>query len=262
MLDRSFFIGTGWKMNKTLAEGLEFSRALADAENSFHSSIRPFIVPPFTILREMASVLSGCRTKVGAQNMHWETTGQWTGEISPLMLTDCDLDFVEIGHSERRENFNETDHSVGLKVASAVRHGLVPVMCIGETLAIKDAGQTDFFLQNQVQIGLSELKPSEKNSPIVIAYEPIWAIGEEGTPASTDYAAKRHKSISEVSTKILGREPAVIYGGSVNLDNCVELIEQPEINGLFIGRAALDPKGFIDIVSLVSDCLSRQIKHQ
>ena len=256
------WIGTSWKMNKCLEEALDYAKKLIEHPGLPHDDIVRFIAAPFTCARQVKELLSHTEIKVGAQNMHWETTGQWTGEISPLMLTDCGLDFVEIGHSERRENFNEIDHSVGLRVAAALRHGLVPLMCIGETLAIKEAGKADEFLQNQIQIGLSELKPSEKNSPIVIAYEPVWAIGEEGTPASTDYAAKRHKSISEVATNILGRAPAVIYGGSVNLDNCVELIERPEINGLFIGRAALDPKGFIDIISLVSDCLSARIKHQ
>lgn len=256
------WIGTSWKMNKRLEEALDYSKKLVEHPGHQHDDIIRFIAAPFTCARQVKELLGHTEIKVGAQNMHWETSGQWTGEISPLMLTDCGLDFVEIGHSERRENFNETDYSVGLKVAAAVRHGLVPLMCIGETLAIKDSGQADEFLQNQIQIGLGELKPAEKNSPVVIAYEPIWAIGEGGTPASTDYAAERHKSISKVATDILRYEPAVIYGGSVNLDNCVELIEQPEINGLFIGRAALDPKGFIDIVSLVSDCLSRQIKHQ
>ena len=128
MIDRSFFIGTGWKMNKTLAEGLEFARALADAENSFHRSIRPFIVPPFTILREMASVLSGCRTRVGAQNMHWEDFGAWTGEISAPMIKDCGAQMVELGHFERRRSFNETDEIIGLKVANAVKSDLIPIL--------------------------------------------------------------------------------------------------------------------------------------
>ncbi len=141
-----FWIGTSWKMNKTLPEALEFANALAAADSGADARIQRFVVPPFTATRQVKEVLAGTSVKVGAQNMHWEDAGAWTGEISAPMLTDCGLDLVELGHSERRAHFGETDETVGLKVESAVRHRLIPLICIGETREQRDAGQADAVL--------------------------------------------------------------------------------------------------------------------
>ncbi|MCB1468728.1 MAG: triosephosphate isomerase, partial [Rhizobiaceae bacterium] len=129
------WIGTSWKMNKTLAEALSFADALKQSDTARDERIQRFIIPPFTAVREVKAALQGTSVKVGAQNMHWADDGAWTGEISPLMLRDCQLDIVELGHSERRAYFGETDETVGLKTEAAVRHGLIPLICIGETLA-------------------------------------------------------------------------------------------------------------------------------
>jgi triosephosphate isomerase len=137
------WIGTSWKMNKTLAEALVFADALARALPGVDPAIQPFVIPPFTAAREVKAALASTRVKVGAQNMHWEDEGAWTGEISPPMLRDCGLDLVEIGHSERREHFGETNRTVGLKTAAALRHGLTPLVCLGETLAERDAGRAE-----------------------------------------------------------------------------------------------------------------------
>ncbi len=142
----SFWIGTSWKMNKTLAEALEFAAAVKAADEDRDSRIQRFVIPPFTATREVKAALAGTSVKVGAQNMHWADQGAWTGEISPLMLKDCKLDIVELGHSERREHFGETNETVGLKTEAAVRHGLIPLICIGETLADRDSGNAQQVL--------------------------------------------------------------------------------------------------------------------
>ncbi|MGN7774396.1 triose-phosphate isomerase, partial [Phyllobacterium sp. 22552] len=149
-----FWIGTSFKMNKTLAEALAFAEALAAGDESRDQRFQRFVIPPFTAVREVKAALKDTSVKVGAQNMHWDDAGAWTGEISPLMLKDCNLDLVELGHSERREFFGETDRTVGLKVAAAVRHGLTPLICIGESLAQREAGEADAVLAAQVQAAL------------------------------------------------------------------------------------------------------------
>lgn len=135
-----YWIGTSWKMNKTLAEARAFAEALRAADALRDPRIQRFIIPPFTAVREVKAILSESSVKVGAQNMHWADQGAWTGEISPLMLKDCNLDIVELGHSERREFFGETNETVGLKTEAAIRHGLIPLICIGETLSDRESG--------------------------------------------------------------------------------------------------------------------------
>ena len=245
---RTFWVGTSWKMNKTLPEALAFARALAEFAPSLEAPIQPFVIPPFTAVREVKRALAGTRVKVGAQNMHWADAGAWTGEISPLMLTDCGLDLVELGHSERREHFGETDRTVGLKTAAAVRHGLVPLICVGEKMEEREAGRADSVLEAQVRGALQFLDPDHGGAEILFAYEPVWAIGEGGVPASADYADARQALIGEIAAAILGAAPPVLYGGSVNPGNSAELINQPHIDGLFIGRSAWQPEGYIEIL--------------
>ena len=252
MTASTLWVGTSWKMNKTLAEALAFADGLVAADAGSHPRVQRFIVPPFTAMRQVKERLAGTSVKVGAQNMHWDDGGPWTGEISPPMLKDCNLDLVEIGHSERREFFNETDMAVGLKTAAAVRHGLVPLICIGETLAQREAGQADTVLRGQVESALSQLDAAEKAATILIAYEPVWAIGVNGIPATIDYASERHERIAAVAGACLGRTVPILYGGSVNPQNCAELISQPAIDGLFIGRSAWTVEGYLDILQRVA----------
>src|ERR1700760_764265 len=146
---KTFWVGTSWKMNKTLAEAREFALALAAADSVADPRIQRFVIPPFTAIREVKQILAETSVKVGAQNMHWAEGGAWTGEISPLMLKDCGMDLVELGHSERREHFGETDATVGLKVEAAVRHGLTPLICIGETLADREGGRAAAVLATE-----------------------------------------------------------------------------------------------------------------
>lgn len=246
------WVGTSWKMNKTLAEAMVFADGLAAADATRDDRIQRFVIPPFTAVREVKARLSSTSVKVGAQNMHWDDAGAWTGEVSPLMLKDCNLDVVELGHSERREHFGETDRTVGLKTAAAVRHGLVPLICIGETLAEREAGEADTVLKRQVEGALALLEGEAKKATILLAYEPVWAIGVNGIPATSDYADERHGRIADVAEATIGRRVPVLYGGSVNPGNCEELIGEAHIDGLFIGRSAWDVAGYLDILQRVA----------
>ena len=249
------WIGTSWKMNKTLAEARVFAEGLL-AEPQDDPRIQRFVIPPFTAVRDVKAMLKDTSVKVGAQNMHWADDGAWTGEISPVMLTDCGLDLVELGHSERREHFGETDETVGLKTEAAIRHGLVPLICIGETLAQREAGRATEVLASQVRGALSKLDDRQKGQPILFAYEPVWAIGAGGIPASADYADARQAEIAATAEAVLGRRVPCLYGGSVNPGNCAELIACPHVDGLFIGRSAWVVEGYLDILARCAATLS------
>lgn len=244
-----FWIGTSWKMNKTLAEARAFAQGLVAADAARDPRIQRFVIPPFTAVREIKAMLAQTSVKVGAQNMHWADDGAWTGEISAPMLRDCGLDIVELGHSERREHFGETDETVGRKTAAAVRHGLIPLICIGETLAERESGRARDVLETQVRGALSKLSAEQKSAPILLAYEPVWAIGVNGIPASSDYADARQAEIIAVAQDVLGRRVPCLYGGSVNPGNCQELIACPHVDGLFIGRSAWQVEGYLDILA-------------
>lgn len=242
-----FWIGTSWKMNKTLDQARQFATGLAAADAARDDRIQRFVFPPFTAVREVKAMLADTSVKVGAQNMHWADEGAWTGEVSPVMLRDCDLDIVELGHSERREHFGETDETVGLKTEAAVRHGLIPLICIGETLAERESGRAQQVLETQVRGALSRVAGSD--AEILLAYEPVWAIGVNGIPATSDYADARQAEIIAVAQDVLGRKVPCLYGGSVNPGNCEELIQCPHIHGLFIGRSAWNVEGYLDILA-------------
>jgi triosephosphate isomerase len=230
------WVGTSWKMNKLRADAQLFAKVLA-AEHISH--VQPFVIAPFPYIAEVADLLKSTNVKIGAQNMHWDDAGAWTGEVSPAMIKDCGACLVEIGHSERRTYFNETDGTVALKVQAAHRHGLIPLVCIGDTKEECDTGQTAQVLTRQVQAALSKA-----SGEVVFAYEPVWSIGAGGTPASPEFANEQHAHIK----KICGHNARVLYGGSVNLENCRALAAQPHIDGLFIGRAAWDVAGYLSII--------------
>ena len=208
------WVGTSWKMNKTLAEALAFAEALAAFVPGLDDRVQPFVIPSFTAVREVKRALAGTRVKVGAQNMHWADAGAWTGEVSPLQLEDCGLDLVELGHSERREHFGETDETVGRKTEAAVRHGFVPLICVGETMAERESGRADAVLATQTAAALQFLDEQQRAALILFAYEPVWAIGERGIPATADYADARQALIKRAAASVLPAEPPVLYGGS------------------------------------------------
>jgi len=246
------WIGTSWKMNKLSAEAADYALRLAQAPPETFENAQVFVIPPFPYIRDVAHILSRTPALVGGQNMHWSDHGAWTGEISAPMLKDCGASIVEIGHSERRMHFGETDETVALKVSAAIRHGLLALVCIGDTREEFTAGTTRETLERQTRALLAHV-PSTAHGNVVIAYEPVWSIGEGGTPASPDFANDQHAHIKRVAKEVCGAELPVLYGGSVNPDNCRALIAQPEIDGLFIGRAAWSVSGFLAIIEAVTD---------
>jgi L-erythrulose 1-phosphate isomerase len=247
------WIGTSWKMNKTRAQARAYAEAL------LHSSVvaapaRLFVIPPFTAIAEVASILKGAPIRIGAQNMHWAESGAWTGEISAAMIEDVGATMVEIGHSERREHFGESDETVALKVKAALAHDLLALVCVGDTRQQYEAGQTSAVLAKQVRAALSLAGPGDRDR-IVIAYEPVWSIGEGGVPADPDFADRQQALIKEESLRLFSEPVDVVYGGSVNPSNCCELALRPHIDGLFIGRSAWEASGLIGIVKTVTAAL-------
>ncbi|TNC63486.1 triose-phosphate isomerase [Rubellimicrobium roseum] len=254
MTTGTLWVGTSWKMNKTRAEALAFAQALHEAEDGRDPRVQRFVIPPFTALAEVCAALDGTSVKVGAQNGHWADAGAWTGEVSMPQIRDCGATLVEIGHSERRAHFGETDETVGLKAAAALQHGLTPLICIGEQAQDKEAGRADAVLAREVTAALSPVAGASET--VLLAYEPVWAIGDKGVPAEPAYADERQARIAEVARKIMGRDVPVLYGGSVNPGNAAQLIACPHIDGLFIGRSAWAAEGYLDILARVSRALS------
>jgi L-erythrulose 1-phosphate isomerase len=244
------FIGTSWKMNKTRDDARQFCSALARSPLASVEDVQLFVIPPFPYIAEAAEIFAQTKVLTGAQNMHWQDHGAWTGEVSPLMLKDCGAQLVEIGHSERRTHFGETDEKVALKTAAAIRHGLIPLVCIGDTREEYDSRKTAEALERQTRALLRDVS-REEVSKVVIAYEPVWSIGEGGTPASPEFANDQHRRIKQLTKVITGHELRVLYGGSVNPGNCVALSREANIDGLFIGRSAWDIEGYLGIVKSV-----------
>jgi L-erythrulose 1-phosphate isomerase len=246
------WIGTSWKMNKLRSDAIAFAKTFVSSTAAQRNDVQPFIIPPFPYIADVANILKGTRVRIGAQNMHWHDAGAWTGEVSPLMVKDCGATLVEIGHSERRTHFGETDETVALKTQAALKHGLTALVCIGDTKAEYDAGRTAAVLEKQVRALLKHVAAQAKGN-VLIAYEPVWSIGEGGTPASPEFANEQHARIAKLVQELIGDSLPILYGGSVNLDNCVALAGQSHIDGLFIGRAAWDAKGYISIVEKVAE---------
>lgn len=248
------WVGTSWKMHKTMAEARAFAAELGRSPQAVSGAVRPFVVPAFPSIATVAGVLTGTRVLVGAQNMHWEDEGAWTGEVSPLMVKDCGAELVELGHSERRAFFNETDETVALKVEAALRHGLIALICVGDTKAEYEAGATAEVVARQTRRALARVGRQAQGRAL-IAYEPVWSIGDGGVPASPEFADEQHRRLKAVAAEVAGAELPIIYGGSVNQQNCRELALQPHIDGLFVGRAAWDARDFIDILNRVARAL-------
>ncbi len=244
------WIGTSWKMNKLRADAHAFADTIKASSIAQSKAFQPFVIPPFPYISDVADRLRPTRFKIGAQNMHWSDAGAWTGEVSPLMIKDCGATLVEIGHSERRTFFNETDETVALKTQAALKHGLTALVCIGDTKVEFDTGKTAEALERQVR-GLLKYVANIAQGNVIIAYEPVWSIGEGGIPASPGFANEQHIRIASLVKAITGGSLPILYGGSVNANNCVALATQSHIDGLFIGRSAWNAKGYIDIVEAV-----------
>lgn len=242
----TLWVGTSWKMNKLRAEAAEYAQQLKFAATQGWPGVQPFIVPPATSLALVSDILADSDVRVGAQNAHWEDSGAWTGEVSVPQVKDAGASVVEIGHSERREFFGETDETVNRKVLATLSHGLTPLVCFGEPLDVFSSGGSIAYVISQVEealTGVSDL------GEVLLAYEPIWAIGEKGRPARPEDIAPVIAALSEVWG---GKVKGLLYGGSVSLDNAKGLLEIPGVGGLFIGRSAWQVDGFIEILNIAS----------
>lgn len=245
---RKPIIAGNWKMHKTVAEALELIQELGKLVADARAEV--VVCPPFTALYPSRSALGASGIRLGAQDVYWENQGAFTGEISPLMLKDAGCDFVIIGHSERRQYFNETDETVNKKLKAALAQGLTPILCVGESLAEREAGTTERLVGSQVKSDLAGLAP-EQVSAMIIAYEPIWAIGT-GRTASADDAnavcAFVRRTVAELFGSAVAEKVRVQYGGSVKPDNIAELMAKSDIDGALVGGASLDAATFAKIV--------------
>ncbi len=250
-MSKKIVIAGNWKMNKTAAEAREFVEALKPKVKSVEpSDIVIVVCPPFTALAEAVKAAEGSNIKVGAQNIHWEKSGAFTGEISGSMLKELGVDYVIIGHSERRQYFGETDETVNKRLKAAIDSGLIPIVCVGELLDERESGKTEKVLDKQLRGGLAGMTAAQMKNTIV-AYEPVWAIGT-GKTATPDMAQETHAFIRSVLCDMFGSDAAsrvcIQYGGSMNPSNSGELTECDDVGGGLVGGAALDPKSFSDLI--------------
>ncbi len=252
---RKPLISANWKMNHNHFEAIQCVQKLAylvskddfeQAEVSIH--------PPFTDIRSVQTVIDADKLEfaLGAQHCHWEDKGAFTGEVSPLFLAKLGVDYVICGHSERRELFGETDEMVNSKVSAILRHGMTPIMCVGETLAEREAGDTETKVLGQVRAGLAG-RSAEQVGALVIAYEPIWAIGTGKTATADDaqvMCAAIRETIAEIAGALAAATVRIQYGGSVKAGTIAELMAGPDVDGALVGGASLDPDEFARICKL------------
>jgi triosephosphate isomerase len=244
------FIAANWKMHKTVHESVVFVKEFRSMVKDI-DDVEIVVAPPYTALHAVAEAARVSVVGVGAQNLHWEREGAFTGEISGAMLREAGAEYVIIGHSERRRLFHETDETVNRKLLAALEAKLTSIVCIGETLEERESDQTMAVLDRQIRQGLDGLN-GEQVAGLVVAYEPVWAIGT-GRNATPEQAAEAHAHIRSRIRQGFGGDAAeqchVIYGGSVKPDNIHELMLSPDVDGALVGGASLDVRGFFEIVS-------------
>lgn len=243
-------IAGNWKMYKSIAEAVDFVTQVKPlVAAAAHCEV--IVAPPFTALRAVAEAVKGSNIAVAAQNVHWDKEGAHTGDVAPGMLLEAGCTHVIIGHSERRHDHGETDEQVNRKVKAALAAGLLPIVCVGETLAEREAGKTEEVLQRQFQGGFAGLTPQDF-SRIIVAYEPVWAIGT-GRTATPEMAGESHRYLRGLVRSQFGEAVAgslrILYGGSVKPDNVAGLMAQEEIDGALVGGASLKPDSFAALVN-------------
>ncbi|MFA4885650.1 MAG: triose-phosphate isomerase [Desulfotomaculaceae bacterium] len=248
-MSRRPIIAGNWKMHKTITEALALVLEIKEAVASL-DGVEVVVCPPFTAIAQVAEALTGTDIAVGAQNVYWEDRGAYTGEVSPVMLRDAGCRYVVIGHSERRQYFGETDEKVNRKVKAVLTQGLTPIMCVGETLAEREAGITEKVVRTQTEAGLAALT-QEQVAGMVIAYEPVWAIGT-GKTASDEDAQQVISFIRSIVKELYGPGAAgrvrIQYGGSVKPENAAGLMAKPDIDGALVGGASLEAASFVGII--------------
>ena len=246
---RKAIIAGNWKMNMTIPEAKALINDLKPLVKDAQCDV--VVCPPFTDLAAVKEAIAGSTIHIGAQNMHWEEKGAYTGEVSPVMLKDMGIEYVIIGHSERRQYFAETDETVNLKIKSALAHGLIPIVCVGETLEQREEGITESWVSGQVKAAFEGISADDAKG-IVIAYEPIWAIGT-GKTATPEDANKVNgicrATIEGIYGKAVSEAIRIQYGGSMNPKNATELMAQEHIDGGLIGGASLKAEDFSKVVN-------------
>lgn len=243
---RKPIIAGNWKMNKTIKEGLEF---IEEVKGQTEGDVEVLICAPFTLLKDLKLATKGTNIKVGAQNMHYENSGAFTGEVAPANLVEIGMDYVIIGHSERREYYGETDETCNKKVLKAIEVGINPILCCGETLEEREADKTMDKVKGQIVAGLAGVK-AEDLAKVVIAYEPIWAIGT-GKTATAEQANEVIAYIRQVVRDVYGDladQVRIQYGGSVKPANVAEIMGQSDIDGALVGGASLNPADFLGLL--------------
>lgn len=247
-MPRKPLIAANWKMNKNIQESISFINNFKDLSKKI-KDVDIVICPPFTSLNEVNKIIKGSNIKIGAQNMHYEDNGAFTGEISPLMLKDAGCDYIILGHSERREYFNEDNQLINKKLISALKNNISPILCIGEKLEQRENNPTFDVIKGQLTNCLKNINEANAKK-ITIAYEPCWAIGT-GKTASPQQAEEVHKFIRELLSKLYNNSIAentrIIYGGSVKPNNIKDLMNQDNIDGALVGGASLNEEDFFQI---------------
>lgn len=250
---RPFIVGN-WKMNLTLRESVELANSIRDGVKGL-KGVDVGICPPFVFLESVYSVLKGSSVILGAQNMHWEEKGAFTGEVAGDMIKEVGCTHVILGHSERRHILGETDSIINSKLRAALAKDIMPIFCLGEKLEERESGSTFDVIERQLRAGLDGLRPGDV-SKLTIAYEPVWAIGT-GKNATSAQAQEVHGRIRELLKESYGESVSgrvrVQYGGSVKPENAAEILAQPDINGLLVGGASLKKDSFLKIVSIASE---------
>ena len=247
------WLGTSWKMTKTLAEARAYAEQLA--RTTVPDGVNAFVLPPLTALHVVRAALPpDGPVRVGVQNAHWAPEGAMTGEVSMHQVQDAGAEIVEIGHSERRTQLGETDAMVAAKVAAALGQGLVPLLCVGEPEQVRAAGRAEEHVGDQVRSALSGLPPADL-ARVLVAYEPVWAIGEGGRPAAPADVVGVLDRIRDVVADLAPGVPlaGLLYGGSVSTGNAAELLALEQVDGLFVGRAAWTPEGFAALLSVAGE---------
>lgn len=238
---RKIVIAGNWKMFKTQAESLEFLRGFLPHLEETPLAREVVLCPPFTNLNVMSKFLHDSRVQLGAQNVHWEDNGAYTGEISASMLTEIRIPYVIVGHSERRQYFGETDETVNRRLKAAQKHGITPILCVGETKQQRDAGQTETLISSQLKQDLLDVDQTN----LIIAYEPIWAIGT----GDTCNCKEANRVIGLIRSQLTYPHVSIQYGGSVKPNNIDEIMAEPEIDGALVGGASLEIDSFARIVN-------------
>lgn len=246
---RKVVIAGNWKMNKTGAEGKAFVEGFKPLVDGI-DSVDIVVCPTYTALEAVVAAAAGSNVKVGAQNIHWAESGAFTAEISADMLKETGVEYVIIGHSERRQYFGETDDTVNQRLKAALAAGLIPMVCIGELLEEREGGKTESVLDTQIRGAFADMSAADMDT-VIIAYEPVWAIGT-GKTATPEMAEETHAYVRSVVADMFGQETAdkvrIQYGGSMKAANSAELIAQEDIDGGLVGGASLEPDSFADLI--------------